>query len=101
MSTLTRDEEFLLQQARDAAKHAYCPYSHFAVGAACESEIGIVKGCNVENASYGLSCCAERSALFAAVSRGAKRFTRLALSCTNATADTRPETGMCCGRETL
>jgi cytidine deaminase len=57
--------------ARAAAKRAYCPYSRFKVGAAVLTEAGeIFSGCNVENASYGLTICAERSAVFQAVSRG-------------------------------
>ncbi len=94
---LTRDEEYLIQQAREAANNAYCPYSRFAVGAACESEIGIVTGCNVENASYGLAMCAERVALFAARSRGAKRVTRMAVACISVQSSAAPEERMCCG----
>ena len=63
----------LTQTAIDAASRAYAPYSRFQVGAALLFEDGtIVAGANVENASYGLSCCAERNAIFRAVSeRGA------------------------------
>ncbi len=77
----TKEEMALIEKARNAAKNAYCPYSRFPVGAAVETDIGIVEGCNVENASYGLSCCAERIALFAAAARGASVYTRLAVSC--------------------
>lgn len=57
--------------ARRAAKQAYAPYSRFRVGAAVLTDTGkIFPGCNVENASYGLSNCAERSAIFSAVSAG-------------------------------
>ncbi len=94
---LTRDEEFLLNSARAAAANAYCPYSKFAVGAACESEIGIVSGCNIENASYGLTVCAERVALFNARSRGASRITRLAVSCITVRPDAAINQRMCCG----
>lgn len=67
--------EDLLQAARAAKEHAYAPYSHFAVGAALRLADGrIVAGCNVENASYGLSCCAERTAVFSAVAQGARVF---------------------------
>ena len=65
-SQLERDR--LIQSARDAIRHAYAPYSHFKVGAALLTATGeIFNGCNVENASYGLSNCAERTAIFRAV----------------------------------
>lgn len=63
--------EKLLEAARAAAAQAYVPHSEYSVGAALWTASGeIVAGCNVENASYGLSMCAERSAVFAARSRG-------------------------------
>ncbi len=68
--------------ARDAAERSYSPYSLFPVGAALLCADGfVVTGTNVENRSYGLSCCAERSAVFAAVSQGRKEFTAIAISC--------------------
>lgn len=64
----------LLKVAHDAASQAYAPYSQFQVGAAILDETGrIFGGCNVENASYGLTSCAERNAIFAAVGAGARR----------------------------
>ena len=65
----------LLAAALAARENAYAPYSKFNVGAAVETSDGhIFTGCNVENASYGLTCCAERNAVFAAIGSGARRF---------------------------
>jgi cytidine deaminase len=65
----------LIEAARNAAARAYCPYSRFQVGAAVLTDRGeIFAGCNVENASYGLTICAERNAVFQAVSQTSGSF---------------------------
>lgn len=70
----------LIDKAIEASKKAYAPYSKFCVGAAIELKSGeIIQGCNVENASYGLTNCAERTALFTAYARGEKKFARMAI----------------------
>jgi cytidine deaminase len=64
----------------EASKRAYCPYSHFPVGAAVLTTEGrIFSGCNVENASYGLTICAERNAIFHAVSHGLQPIVAVAI----------------------
>jgi cytidine deaminase len=69
-SNSSKQNQRLLREARKAMKHAYAPYSHFRVGAAFLSTKGeLFSGCNVENASYGLSNCAERTAIFSAVAQ--------------------------------
>ncbi len=74
------DFDFLLEQARAAAERAYSPYSSFRVGAALLCQDGsVVTGCNVENASYSLSVCAERNALFSAVNQGKRDFLAIAI----------------------
>ncbi len=71
----------LLQAALDARRHACAPYSHFYVGAALEAGDGrVFSGCNVENATYGLTICAERLAIFKALSEGVREFRRLAIA---------------------
>ena len=82
----------LLTEALIVRNRAYTPYSRFAVGAAVEGETGrIYSGCNVENASYGLTICAERAAVFQAISAGETKLIRLLV-----VADT-PEPVFPCG----
>ena len=87
VAALTEPEQLLIR-ARSAAQRAHCPYSNFRVGAAVLCADGsVVDGCNVENASYGLSICAERVALTSALAQG-KRPTSLAVSCIDASDET-------------
>jgi cytidine deaminase len=74
------DNEKLLNRARDASENSYSPYSKFRVGAAIRSKDGkVFTGTNVENASYGMTMCAERVAIFKAISEGYTEFTDLAI----------------------
>ena len=74
-------DEKLLELALDARKNAYVPYSGYAVGAALLTEDGkVFIGCNIENAAYGNTLCAERTALVKAVSEGYRRFTKIAIA---------------------
>ncbi len=74
LDDLTPAERVLVSAASAAAERAYCRYSGYAVGAAIESESGrIFSGSNVENASYGATMCAERSAIFGLISAGERR----------------------------
>jgi cytidine deaminase len=84
----------LLQAALDARAHAHAPFSKFRVGAAVEDDAGrIHTGCNVENATYGLTVCAERVAIFKAISEGARKFRRVAVAAD--TDDLTPPCGAC------
>lgn len=74
------NETELIERAHQAAQHAYAPYSGFAVGAALLSSDGeVFTGCNIENGSYGATCCAERTAFFKAVSEGIYDFDAIAI----------------------
>lgn len=73
--------EALLQEAKKAKENAYVPYSKFRVGAALLGKSGkVYHGCNIENAAYSVTCCAERVALFKAVSSGEKVFEAIAVT---------------------
>ena len=74
------DFQELMNNAKDAAKNSYSPFSRFAVGAAVITPSGkIYKGCNVENSSFGLTNCAERTAIFKAVSEGEREILAVAI----------------------
>jgi len=84
-------ERELIAAARQARRHARAAFSSFKVGAALETRDGaIVTGCNIENATYGLTICAERVAMFKAVSEGRRHFRRVAI-----VADTQVPTPPC------
>ena len=86
-------EPTLAAAARAARRRAYAPYSRFRVGAAVRADGVIHVGCNVENASYGLTLCAERAAVAAAVAAGARRIEAIAVA--SGTAPPTPPCGMC------
>ena len=88
---MTPDPSPLLEAARKVRLNAHAPFSHFLVGAALETDDGqVITGCNIENATYGLTVCAERVALFKAVSEGKRKFCRIAV-----VADTETPTPPC------
>lgn len=93
MSDLPEDDQELLDAAEEVMEQAYAPYSEFRVGAAARTDDGtIYQGCNVENASYGLTNCAERTAMFNGVSEGDRKFTAIAI-----VIDTNQGVGAPCG----
>jgi len=74
----------LIEIAKQAMENAYAPYSHFKVGAAAVGKSGrIFTGCNIENASYGATNCAERTAMFKGVSEGERKFEKIAIVSTS------------------
>ena len=80
----------LINTAIEMRSNAYAPYSNYKVGAAIQTNNNIIfGGCNIENSSYSLTCCAERVAIFKAISEGYKKFTALSVSTING--------GMPCG----
>lgn len=79
---LSLTDNQLIAAAAAAREHAHAPYSHFRVGAALLDETGrLFTGCNVENASYGATCCAERVAIFKAISEGGRKIAKIAVAC--------------------
>jgi cytidine deaminase len=89
-----RNSDSLVTAARQARDHAVARFSGFKVGAALETADGvIITGCNVENATYGLTVCAERVAMFKALSEGHRQFTRVAVVAD--TEDPTPPCGAC------
>jgi cytidine deaminase len=87
----------LVAAARAAAMRAYVPYSRFRVGAALTGPFGVICGCNVENASYGMTICAERTAIVSAVAAGHRGFARIAISLPDAPQGSPPTASMPCG----
>ncbi len=80
MSLAKEERQSLIEAARQARKYAYVPYSHYPVGAALKTKSGrVFTGANIENASFPLTICGERTAVFKAVSEGEREFEVLAL----------------------
>jgi cytidine deaminase len=91
---LSVSDRDLVEAARRAREHAQAAFSHFKVGAALECADGtVITGCNIENATYGLTVCAERVAMFKALSEGHRHFSRIAIVAN--TDDPTPPCGAC------
>jgi cytidine deaminase len=91
---MIHSNEELVAAAKAARENSYAPFSDFHVGAALETEDGeIIAGCNVESASYGLTVCAERVAIWKAISEGKHKITNIAVVCD--TKELTPPCGVC------
>lgn len=97
MTNLSEEQiDKLCEAAADAFTRAYVPYSHFPVGAAILMKNGdIVKGCNIENCSYPLSNCAERTAMFSAIAQGYKKDDMIAIAVAAPTENLTTPCGAC------
>ena len=94
--SLTPEDDALVAAARLAREHAFAPFSGFLVGAALRLRDGrVITGCNVENATYGLTLCAERVAVFKAVSEGARPGDFVTLAVAADTTEPTPPCGAC------
>lgn len=91
------DRSRLQTAARQAALNAYCPYSKFRVGAAVIAGGALFTGCNVENASYGLTVCAERIAIFSAIAAGNQQIDAVCVVCLDAPKNAPTESRTPCG----
>lgn len=81
MQISQEQKKMLIQSAMQARENAYTPYSHYAVGASLLTKSGkVYQGCNIENASYGATNCAERTAFFKAASEGYREFAAIAIA---------------------
>lgn len=97
MTLFTPTRRQLVELSRAAANSAYCPYSKFHVGAAVLANGQFYTGCNIENASYGLTVCAERSAIFRAIASGERQIDAIAVSCPDAKPSAPAAFRMPCG----
>lgn len=96
-NTIMEDYADHIKSAVEMRKLSYCPYSHFSVGAVLVTTDGkVYKGCNIENAAYSTVCCAERTAIFKAISEGEKSFKFIVVT---GALDTKPGSDLCtpCG----